>query len=326
MNKNPLVHLHDWKVYTNRARSIVEPSIRAAESFIQTQHAAIRYVCHKYIQQTTLTYYDTYRGNGKPSVPEPEVDTPFAVRLLPRPITNQLSDKVKLARSIAEHNLFEYAPKTYFSLDEATQSGGDPNRLLFVKLRSGTRGEHVSCVKYSELPSLELSPDHIIQEGINNPALFMNRKTVFRFYIFIFDGAVYISKHGVVIVHGEDYDPNSTDYKIHVQHNGEGAEPIKFPLAHLPYSHTWIDALKNLTRALLPVLEVARKDSSLFRYLLIGADGMPCEDGKVRLIEMNAHPSLVRAPMIEPVYVPVFSSMMLMVVPGLNDNTWVRIV
>jgi hypothetical protein len=326
MKPKSFLQVGDWKVYTNRARSITEPSIHAAENYLSTQHPTIQRFCNHQITNTTFTYYDTYVGPGKPALVEPEVDTENAVRILARPITNQLADKVKLARSIEAHNLFDHAPKTYFSVEDAIASGGDPNRLMFVKLRSGTRGEHVSCVKHSDLATLSgLTKDHIIQEGINNPALYFNRKVVFRFYIFIFNKQVFISKHGVVIAHGEEYDPNNTDYKIHVQHNGQGAEPLRFPFYGLPGHEVWMEKLKDLSRALLPVLETARNASSLFRYIVLGVDGIPCTDEKVRLVEINAHPSLIKPPMVEPVYVPMFSSVMLMTVAGLNDNTWVKI-
>jgi hypothetical protein len=325
-NKNLLIQVRDWKVYTNRARAIIEPSILAAEQYLGMQHPTIQQFCNKQIRDTTLTYFDTYQGVDKPSLTEPEVDTPIAVRMSPRPITNQLSDKLKLAKSIEEHQLFAFAPRTYFSKEEAAASAGDPERLLFIKLRSGTRGEHVVCVKHKDLAGLDfVTKHHIIQEEISNPTLLLGRKFVLRFYIFIFNQQIFLSKHGVVVIHGEPYDKNSTDYKIHIQHNGEGVSAIRVPFYKLPDMSMWFEKLKGLTSALQPVLEVARKDSSLFRYLVIGADAIPCQDGTVRLVEFNTHPSIVNEPMVTPVYVPMFSSVMLAVVAGIYNDSFVKI-
>jgi hypothetical protein len=215
-------------------------------------------------------------------------------------------------------------------LKDALNAEGDPDRLMFVKLRSGTRGENVMCIKHRDLESLGASQafthnHHLIQEEIKNPVLMFNRKTVFRFYILLFDKSVYVSRHGVVVMHGEDYNPTDPNYKAHVQHNGVGNTAVRFPFFKLPYNDVWFEELKKLTQALRPVLDVATSETSMFSYLLIGADAIPCEDGRTRLIELNTHPALIKPPMVEPVYVPVFSSTMLMTVAGLNDNTWVKI-
>ena len=314
-------------MHTNLANAIIEPSICAAEEFISTQHPAIQYVCNNHIRDTTLTYHDTFQGNNEPPLSEPEVNTRIAVRMIGRNITNALADKVKFGRAVKEHSLLDYSPQTYFSKEEAIGSAGDPERLLFVKLRSGTRGENVVCVKHKELNTVaDFKDTHIIQEGIQNPVLYYGRKVVFRYYIFIFNKKIFISRHSGLIVHGDQYDPTVTDYKVHVQHNGKDSQAIRLPLEDIPNGKWWMDRIKETTTAFLPVLEAARRDSSLFRYLIIGADGIPCIDNKVRLIEMNTHPAMVKPPLVDRVYVPVFSSMMLMTVAGINNGTWIQIV
>jgi prolyl 4-hydroxylase len=313
---------YGWEAHSNIAPSILEKCIYAAEDFIQLQQPAIRYVCHERIKRTAFTYIDPH----KKGTTEPELTQPFSIWRLPRTITSEVSDKLKLAKKVEQHGLFNYAPRAYTTLDAAIESKGDPDRLMFIKARGGAGGLQVSCVKHSELSAIgKLKPGYIIQEGVQNPALFLNRKTVLRFYLLVFDGAVYISKHGVVIAHGKDYDPTSTDYKIQIQHNGAGKATIRFPFYKLPQNDVWFEQLKALTRGVLPVLEGMRKRSTLFHYGFIGADGIPCEDGTVKLIEFNMQPALDRPPLVDSVYVPVFSSVMLMTVAGLNDNTWVKI-
>lgn len=316
----------EWNGYANRARSIIEESIAVANDFIGMQHPAIQDHCHTAIRNTSFVYFDTYRKPGKPRYIEPEMKRNRVVRLMPRTSMAGLGDKFTLAKRIDEANLQHVAPKTYYSLGEAMASGGDPERLMFIKSRAGTRGEQVWCVKHGDLAKEQVvKNNHIIQENINNPALFFNRKAVFRFYIFIHNKQIFISKHGVVVVHGADYDPSITDHKVHVQHNGQGLEAVRFPFFKLPYMDTWFDQLKDLTKSLLPILEPIRKNSTLYNYLVIGADGIPCVDEKVRLIEFNMIPSLIKPPMVEPVYAPMFGSVMLLTVTGLNDNSWVKI-
>lgn len=317
----------DWEGYVNRARPIIETCVDMADEFIQMQHPVIQNFCHTAISKTSFTYFDPYRRADKPRFIEPTPKRDIAVRVLPRSaVTNGLADKKTLAQMIAKHNLSDIAPVTYLSMKSALAVGGDPDRLMFIKLRNGTRGENVWCTKYADLGKEKIiEGQHIIQENISNPALFYNRKTMFRFYLFIYNKQIFLSKHGVVVVHGADYDPSVTDHKIHVQHNGQGLEAIRFPFFKLPYMDVWFDQIKDLSRKVLPILERVRKESSLHRYLVIGADGIPCTDDKVRLIEFNTFPSLIKPPMIEPVYAPMLSSVMLMTVTGLNDNTWVKL-
>ena len=322
MNKRLLTQACGWTVHSNIAPSIMKKSIHAAEDFIQLQHPSIRYVCRERIKDTALTYFDPHRKGAEAA----KFDVPYTVERLPRSVSSQVSDKLKLAQSIEQHGLLAYAPKVYTTIDEAIQSGGDPQRLMFVKSRLGAGGFQVSCVKHSDLGSIEkFDSSYIIQEGVQNPALFLKRKVVLRFYLFVFDGAVYISRHGVVIAHGKDYDPTSTDYKIHVQHNGRDADTLRFPLYKLPHNDAWFEELRGLAHNVLPVLENMRKRSTLFYYGFIGADAIPCEDGTVKLIEFNMQPSLEKPPLVDTVYVPVFSSVLLMAVAGLNDNTWIKI-
>ena len=316
----------EWQGYSNNVRSIIETSIECAEEFIQLQHPVIQDHCHAAIRSTLFAYFDTYRTPGKPHYIEPEMTRERAVRLMPRSMMNRIGDKHYLAKMIDEAGLQDVAPKTYYTLEDAVNSGGDPERLMFIKGRAGTRGEQVWCVKHADLHKEEVvKNNHIIQENISNPALFYNRKAVFRFYILIYDKQIFISKHGVVVVHGADYDPSVIDHEIHVQHNGQGSEAVRFPFFKLPYMDMWFEHLKTLIRNLLPILEPVRQRSTRYNYLVIGADGLPCMDEKVRLIEFNTIPSLIKPPMVEPVYAPMFGSMMLLTVTGLNDNTWIKI-
>lgn len=315
----------DWTAHSNRASAIIMPSIMAAQDFIQLQHPQVQEFCFNQIRNTTFLYFDTYHGVGKPPYEVPTIDTDIAVQTLPRPIINPLGDKEIFARSIVATNLIDHATRTYFSKEEALSVGGNPDRLMFIKGRSGTRGEQVSCVKFSDLANTEVASNQIIQEEVSNPALYYGRKVVFRYYIIPFDRSIYISKHALVIVHGKEYDSTSIDYKIHVQHNGDDNEAIRIPLNKLPNGQEWFASIVNLTKALLPILDKTRRASSLFHYLIIGADAIPCMDGKTRIVELNIYPNLLNPAMRDAVYVPVMSSVMLKTVAGLDNGSWLKI-
>ena len=320
-----MTSLMDWNVVSNRAGPIIKPAIMMAQDFIQLQHPTIQEVCTHRIRNTMFYYFDTYRGKDKPPYETPPVTTNAAVQTLPRSIANGLGDKVTFARNIAEANLIDHATTTYFTKEEALSVGGNPDRIMFVKGRAGTRGEQVSCMKFSELVNAEIKNTHIIQEEIANPVLYYGRKVVFRYYIIPYDNEIYISRHALVIVHGQEYDPASTEYKVHIQHNGNDNEAVRIPLNKLPNGREWFESITHLTRALLPVLSKIRRASSLFRYLIIGADAIPCADGKTRIVELNIYPNLTNPAMRDEVYVPVMSSVLLKAVAGLDNGSWVKI-
>jgi len=94
----------------------------------------------------------------------------------------------------------------------------------------------------------------------------------------------------------------------------------------VPDHDYWFEKIADAAKVLTPVFEKARKESSLFRFILLGADGLPYLDDCVRVLEFNTFPNMVNNAQEDPVYAPVLSSVLLLTVAGLNDNAWVGIV
>jgi len=314
----------DWRVHTNRVWSLVTPAIELADQYLRTQHPTIQQFCQEQLRKSTLSFFDTYPGKDLPRDEEPEHFTPVSINILERKYTNYLADKISLAKRVQKNNLQDYHPITHFSKEEAL-AYSDKDRVLFIKERAGTRGEGVSCVRSSELVTGEVPDNCVVQENVSNLILFDGRKVVIRFYVLIYNQCVYVNRNGVLIVHGPKYDPESTDHKVQVQHNGKDAVIDRYPLPQLPTYDYWFSKTVETVKAFAPVFDDARKQSSLFRYSLIGADGLPCTDGRLRLLEMNTYPNMMKPPMEAPVYIPVFSSLLLYTMAGINNDSWVRV-
>ena len=114
--------------------------------------------------------------------------------------------------------------------------------------------------------------------------------------------------------------------KVQIQNNGRNVKKNfnTFPRIS-DYAHSF-DRIISTTKAMAPVFEKARQESSLFRFALRGADGLPGTDDSVCALEFNTFPNMVNDPQEDPVYVPLLSSAILISVAGINDNFWVRIV
>ena len=313
-----------WRVHTNRVWSLVKPAIDLADQYLRTQHPAIQQFCQEQLRKTTLSFFDTYPGKLLPSEEEPEHHTPISINILERKHTNYLADKLSLAKRVQKNKLEDYHPITHFSKQQALEYS-DKDRVLFIKERAGTRGEGVSCVRSTELDKADMPDTCIIQESVSNLVLFANRKLVIRFYVLIYNQCVYINRNGVAIVHGFDYDPESTDHKVQIQHNGKDAVIDRYPFPQHPAYDYWFEKIAESVKAFAPIFDDARKQSSLFRYLLIGADGLPCTDERLRILEFNTYPNMMKPPMETPVYIPVFSSLLLYTMAGINNDSWVRV-
>ena len=240
-------------------------SISLADQYLRTQHPAIQQFCNEQLRKTTFSFFDTYPGRDLPRDEEPEHHTPISINILERKHTNYLADKLALARRVQKNNLQDYHPITHFTKQQALEYS-EKDRVLFIKERAGTRGEGVRCVRSTELEKEEIPESCIIQENVSNLELFVERKLVIRFYILIYNQCVYINRNGVAIVHGPKYDPESTDHKVQIQHNGKDAVIDRYPFPQHPSYAYWFEKLIETMKAYAPIFEDARKQSSLFRY------------------------------------------------------------
>ncbi len=313
--------IDNWNISTNRANGILLEAVARSNNYIATLDSNTQEVYNQKIQNTFLSYVDTWNNTTVPVHP-----TLKSVDLLDRTITNCLSDKMWLGEQVEKKGLLNYAPRSYNTVEQALNSGNTADRVLFVKGRGGTGGQEVSCIRYSELSTLKLKQHYIIQEAIDNIELYENRKMVFRFFVLIHNKKVHLNRNSFVIVHGVEYDPNSTAYEIQVQHHGEkDHEVIRFPLNTLEKYDSYMNSLIELTENMLPVVDDVRNASTEDKYILLGADGIPCQDSKIRLVEINTYPNLLKPPVNMLVNMPVISSMMLKLVTDVNDGSWIDI-
>ena len=316
-----ILKINNWNISTNRANGIISAAVARSDNYISTLDADTQEFCNQKIQNTFLSYVDTWNNTPVPVHPSLK-----SIDLLDRDITNCLSNKRWLGQAVIENQLLDYAPRSYNSVQLALESGDTTERVLFVKSQGGTAGKEVSCIKYSELPGFGLKENYIIQEAISNIELYENRKMVFRFFILIHNKQVHLNRNSFVIVHGVNFDPTSAAYEVQVQHHGEqGNEVIRIPLSNLSQYSDYINRLTILAEKILPILEDVRTASTEDQYILLGCDGIPCQDGKVRLVEINTYPNLLKPPVDMLVNMPVVSSMLLKLVADINDGSWISV-
>jgi hypothetical protein len=316
-----ILRIENWTLSTNRAVRLLNPAVARVNQYLSLLDESTQEFCNDKIKNTFLSYVDTWDNTVVPVHP-----SLTAINLLSRTVTNFLSDKQWLGEEIIKQGLLDIAPRSYNSIQEVFDAGNSLERVLFVKGRGGTAGKEVSCIKYSELSSFTLKKSYIIQEAIDNIELYENRKMVFRFFVLLHNKQVFLNRNSFAVIHGVEYDPNSTAYEIQVQHHGKkGNEVIRFPISNLNQYDDYINRLKILTNKILPVLDNVRNSSSENTYILLGIDGIPCQDGTVKLVEINTYPNLLKPPVDMLVNMPVLSSMMLKLVTDINDGSWIPV-
>lgn len=316
-----IAKIKNWSIFTNRALRLLPSAVDRANLYISSLDKPMQDSCNAKIQNTFVSYVDTWNNTIVPVC-----DGLNSINLMPRSVTNCLSDKKWLGQEIIKQGLLDISPRSYNSVQEVLDTGNTNERVLFVKSKGGTAGQEVSCIKYSELSAFKLKENYIIQEAIDNIELYENRKMVFRFFILIHNKQVFLSRNSFAVIHGVEYQPNSTAYEIQVQHHGEnGNEVIRFPLSDLNQYDDYINRLIILTNKILPVLDSVTNASSENTYILLGVDGIPCHDGTVKLVEINTYPNLLKPPVDMLVNMPVLSSMMLKLVTDINDGSWIPV-
>jgi len=314
-----ILTIKDWTLSTNRAQKLLEPAVELANRYIATLDKDTQDICNEKIQNTFLSYVDTFTG-----VQVPVHKTLKSVDLIKRRLTSPLSDKLIVGEEVIKHGLLHCAPRTYNSKQEVLNSTNNTERLLFVKGRGGSGGREVSCIKYSDLPSFNLKPGYVLQEAIDNIELYENRKMVFRFFILIHNKQVFFNKFAFAAIHGKNFDATSTDHNVQI--NWFTDDVIRLPLNTFEKYDYYLNMLGELVKSVLPILETVRAEySTKDSYILLGTDAIPCLDGKARLLEFNTYPNLLKPPVDMLVNMPMFASMMLKLVADVDDGNWIPV-
>lgn len=283
----------------NRASGIFASALKALE----TEIAALS-------EPVCFTYWDTYGNNLLPT--EDLIAGQRVIRLLERRISNPLAHKGALARLLRERELTHLAPPTYDTIAEALAAHPDDTTVWYFKSVYGTGGKGMFCVAHGDLEQQVLPKDFILQAGVREVELNAGRKFTTRIYLLVWAGQLYLYHNGFTVTHGRDYEPDSTDYAVQIDHRGyekaDGAVRIAPGLGN-PTFRRFLPALGQLASELAPALADCLQASDRDTYLVLGIDTLLCRDGTVKLIEINTAPNFIHTPEVNAeVNVPFFEA------------------
>jgi prolyl 4-hydroxylase len=159
---------------------------------------------------------------------------------------------------------------------------------------------------------LELPPNSILQQEVDDPLLRAGRKFTTRVYVLVWNGEVRMFETGITVTHGVPYQRGGTDYSVQIDHQGyhDSASPVEVRpgyddevfIEHFP-------AQRDLVRKLRPILADCIEASDRDRYTLLGIDTLIRRDGTVRLIGINSYPNFIHtADVNKAVNVPLFEA------------------
>lgn len=246
------------------------------------------------IKNQAVLYWDSSKNNPRNKTPEPFTNSPVRTfKLVNRASILPLADKGRLPVLLKQYGIDNLGPETFFSIEEASQSDHD---FFYIKNRYLTAGQGIRCVSREDLKNEDLSDSEVIQAAINNIKTLNNRKFTIRGYVLLAANGLAVYPSGIVVIHGVDYSPLSTDYEVQIQHTGynDRKSPVKMASTEqLDIANDFTTALNklvvHLSPILLPICSMAKADE----YAILGVDLLPTEDGEFKLIEINAFPNFV---------------------------------
>lgn len=259
-----------------------------------------------------FSYWDTYETER----PAPAISGPDCrvLSLAPKSAYMPLADKRKLGRAVRDHRLNHLAPATFESVEDALAYGNPGTSVWFIKNPHCTGGNKMSCVSSAGLPSTDLPDGYILQEGVRDPLLVDGKKCTARMYVLVWAGSVYLYQNGFLVVHGADYDPDSTDYSVQIDHSGyaDSNSPVTLvELSELDRCDDYLLKIEELVSGIEPILRPVVEATDLDTYIPLGIDVMLQDDGGVQLIEINSIPNFTHTAEInKAVNVPMFRSML----------------
>ena len=240
-----------------------------------------------------FTYWETYFGT-EPDIADVPADAVIH-KMIDRKILNSLSNKRSLAIKIAECELGHIAPATFWTVEDA-RAFPKPVDVWFIKNIYASGGKNMQCIDGTQLHSFELKPNHIIQAGVSDIALYEGRKFTTRVYVLVWHGALYLYNNGFIVVHGVPYVEGSTDYAVQIDHAGYMQEdkPVTMcPLDELPGYQEYWQQIRKVLRDARPVLQPCADASSVSDYVILGIDLIFQNSGAVQIIEINTSPNFI---------------------------------
>lgn len=315
MRMDRLDTTNNFFLRTNRARAVLEDAAR------EIQDAAIPLP-----SPVAFCYWDRAFGDNMDTLFLPQ-NTKIIARI-PNAKAHWLLNKKLLARGLKKQGLDALAPPTYETVIDARKCSNLSVPLWFVKVCTATGGRGMCVVRDTELEAQILDENQIIQAAVSDIMLIDGRKFVARVYCLLWHGAVYIYTNGFTMIHGVIYDPDSTDYRVQIDHSGyhDASGPVQMrSLSSYAHYKRYFPKLKTMVEALTPVFSAQLDETSQDDYLILGIDTLLLTDGSVKLIDINTSASFIHTNEINnQVNKPFFTAVMRTVLGG-NDSLLVKL-
>ena len=179
----------------------------------------------------------------------------------------------------------------YFDVYEVPQ---EPQKLWYVKDPLSSAGKSIQVVQSHELEAVFKS-GYIIQEAITDICLVDRRKFTLRVYILVYQNQIYLYPDGIMVIHGLDYDPDSKDYGVQVDHRGYADPNSQVQMKPFSTYHLYLPFMMNIAKTAPQFFQVfsdlLMADAS--QYCLFGLDYLCRQNQTVALIEINDRPNLL---------------------------------
>lgn len=245
----------------------------------------------------------------------------------PRKYTVKMDDKINLSEVMGKS---EYIPKWYLKYDDISKET-DPNQLFYVKKRGSTASKGVYLHKYANMNEVDTS-NSVIQEDLNNPYIYENRRFKIRAYILIFQNNIYINRKAWCSLGALDYkkaDETTTAEdieKINIIYQSPGRKWFNFK--EIPdYEEIFI----NMCNSCNDIYDKFQDKISNYKdteYSILGVDYVIDDLKKPYIIEINhrsnyAHPKEI----VDAVDLPAIEDTFRVLIQNNEHNTdYVKII
>ena len=244
-------------------------------------------------------------------------DIPMKYKIMERKLTLPLEHKKRLASRLREHGVCD--PMVYFSIGEVPRTR---RKLWYVKNPVKTGGAQMSVVPYRKLKSV-FKPKFIIQEAVTDLTLIDYKKFTIRAYVLAVNKKIFLFPNAVIILHGPEYDPKSTDYEVQINHKQQKRRLLSEFSFH-PQVMMQLAIEVPRVFQLFPELRMAPPTD----YCLFGVDYLLTSKLEIKLIEINDLPNFMHSRKFDNhIVVPMFRSLFYTVkqMKDLNEYKFIEV-
>ena len=214
--------------------------------------------------------------------------TNYKLQFYPMNNVSFIDNKKESFLLFEKHNLRSGIPKTYFDVNNITSFNGN----LYLKYAGNNGGKNVfifdNLIDIKSHLNKSRGP-YVIQEEIINPLLINEKKFVLRNWIIIVDNSYYITTNGICIIHGTNYNVNSLDRNIHIDHDEKKITYKDFNKQHF-YEQS-LQKIILLSENICNVLNTKHRHLNNC-FQILGMDFIINKNMNPYLVEINSWPSL----------------------------------